>query len=80
MVWRQDVFPHWNKCSASLKNDSHSSWEITFTNNRGDGFGHSFTSGTYIRQTQINRAPINSAPAWHIKLNHNIIDNSIQNE
>ena len=77
MVGRQNIFTHWNKCSASLKNDSHSSWKITSTNSPGDGFGQSLNSGAYVRQAQINRAPINSTPASPIKLNRNIIDNTI---
>ena len=80
MVGRQDFFTHWNKCYTSLTNDSHSSWKITSTNRRGDGFGQSLTSGAYVRQAQINRAPINSAPANIIKLNHNIIDNTIRTD
>ena len=38
-VGRQNNFTNRNKCSASLKNDSHSSRKITSTNSRGDGPG-----------------------------------------
>ena len=79
MVRKQDIFMHWNKCSVSMKNDSYSSWKIISTNSRGDGFGQSLTSGAYVQQAQIIRAPTNSVPASPIKFNYNIIDNTIQN-
>ena len=42
-------------------------------------WGKFLTSKTDIRQTQINRALVISAPFSPIKLIHNIMDNAIQN-
>ena len=54
MVGRQDIFTHWNKWSANLKNDSHSGWKIASTNSRGGGCGQTLTPEAYVRQAQIN--------------------------
>ena len=73
------MFTHWDECSGSQKNYSHSSWKITLANCRGDAFGKFLTPRTYIGQTQLNRTLVNGAPFSPIKFIQNIMDNAILN-